>query len=55
MSESLGGLPDLSGVAKRANDKLQRLENAAAKAEGREPVNLREQARERRRAMRAGA
>lgn len=34
------GLPDMNAAAKRANAKLQRLENARATAEGRAPRDL---------------
>lgn len=47
------GLGDLNAVNKRAADKHQRIENAAAKAEGREPRNLRAEMKANRAAMRA--
>lgn len=40
-------MPDMNVAARKANAKLQRLENGRAKLEGREPVNLRERRRER--------
>lgn len=55
MSESLGGLPDMGKVAKRANDKLQRLENERAREEGRAPRDLRADMRAARAALRKEA
>jgi hypothetical protein len=46
------GLPDMTAAAKRANAKLQRLENARAAREGRSPRDLRAEAIAARRAMR---
>lgn len=46
------GVGDLSTPARRANAKLQRIENARATQEGRAPVNLREAAIAVRRAQR---
>jgi hypothetical protein len=49
------GLPDMAAAARRANAKLQRLENERAAKEGRPPRNLREEAAAKRRALRAEA
>lgn len=50
---STPGMPDMGKAARAANQKLQRIENARAAAEGRAPINLREQAAANRRAARA--
>lgn len=47
------GLPDMGAAARRANAKLQRLENEAARREGREPRDLHAEMIARRRALRA--
>lgn len=39
--ESLRGVPDMGAAARRANAKLQRLENARAAHEGRAPIDVR--------------
>ena len=50
--ESLRGMPDMSAAARRANAKLQAIENSRAIREGRDPIDVREQMLAKRRALR---